>query len=182
MFISPQNSCWNPRLQCRVFGVKSVREVIRSGRWHPQELHCCSYKKETPRQLPLPCSLCEEKRTRHLATQKRDLTTTSAGWHHDLTLPGVVRELSWVRWLASMSPLPGKGEGVSPRQLTRSQHTEWFCADFLSAGLLDLSRWAWSSLGSQPTAVLSFLSKACTDIIKISAPFYPSGWRMLSEN
>ena len=66
------------------------------------------------------------------------------------------RELRWVHWLTSVSPLPGKGEGISPRQLTCSQHTKRFPAVFLSAGLLDSSCWMWSRLGSQPTAVRCF--------------------------
>ena len=74
----------------------------------------------------------------------------------DLTLPVVIRELRWVHWLTSVSPLPGKGEGISPRQLTCSQHTKRFPAVFLSAGLLDSSCWMWSRLGSQPTAVRCF--------------------------
>lgn len=41
-------------------------------------------------------------------------------------------ELSWVQWLTSVSH-SRKGEGISLRQLTCSQDTEWFCADFFLA-------------------------------------------------
>lgn len=51
---------------------------------------------------------------------------------HDLTLPVVIRGTELGAVTHFRVPTSGKGEGISPRQLTCSQDTEWFCADFLA--------------------------------------------------